>query len=242
LDGVVTRLAEVAGVHSTSTLLEGPVADTISRHATDVEADLLVMTTQGRGPQARFCLGSVSDQLVRRAGTPILFVRPLATPPNFDHVPLLQRVLIPLDGSALAESILEPVLALGDSVQTEYTLMRIVTPVGELSYGPAGGEVTGFHESLKKCKEVDDRELQRAREYLESIAERLRARSFAVNARVVLSEQPGTAILADASAPGTDLIALATHGHGGLKRLILGSVADKVLRGAETSVLVYRPE
>lgn len=53
--------------------------------------------------------------------------------------------------------------------------------------------------------------------------------------------QPATAILDEASTSGCDLIAIATHGRGGLKRLLVGSVADKVLRGAITPVLVYRP-
>jgi nucleotide-binding universal stress UspA family protein len=59
--------------------------------------------------------------------------------------------------------------------------------------------------------------------------------------RVVSHDQPAAAILDDASAHGADLIALATQGRGGLKRLLLGSVADKVVRGAATPVLVYRP-
>jgi nucleotide-binding universal stress UspA family protein len=62
-----------------------------------------------------------------------------------------------------------------------------------------------------------------------------------VQTRVVSHEQPAAAILNDASAHGADLVALATHGRGGLKRLLLGSVADKVLRGGTTPVLVCRP-
>jgi nucleotide-binding universal stress UspA family protein len=69
----------------------------------------------------------------------------------------------------------------------------------------------------------------------------LRARSLTVQTRVVLHEQPAAAILDDAQKSAVDLIALATRGRGGLKRLLLGNVADKVVRGAVTSVLVYRP-
>jgi nucleotide-binding universal stress UspA family protein len=241
VDDIATRLSAVAPVQVNSALIEGEVADAIARRATEVKADLIVMTTQGRGPLAKFWFGSVSDKLVRQAGVPILFVRPQTATPDLAQMPLLQRVMIPLDGSALAESILGPVLALGDRAQVEYTLLRVVIPVAEFSYGPAGGKITGFQEALKKCKDLDERELLRARDYLECLAERMRANSFAVNTRVVSSERPATAILDDASAHGTDLIALATHGHGGVKRLILGSVADKVLRRADTAVLVYRP-
>jgi nucleotide-binding universal stress UspA family protein len=62
-----------------------------------------------------------------------------------------------------------------------------------------------------------------------------------VHTRVVWNERPAAAILDDASAHATDLIAMATHGWGGLKRLLLGSATDKVLRGADAAVLVYRP-
>ena len=177
LDGVAVRLAAVAGVRSSSALLEGPIADAISTHATAVGADLLVMTTQGRGPLARFLLGSVSDELVRQAGVPILLVRPrAASPPDLAQEPPLRRVLVPLDGSALAESILQPVLALGDPVQTEYTLLRIVmVSTAELSYGPAGGKVTGLQESLERLRELDELGAKRAHEYLEPLAGRLRA-------------------------------------------------------------------
>ena len=80
-----------------------------------------------------------------------------------------------------------------------------------------------------------------AEDYLDQLAERFRTRSLNVQTRVVSHLRPATAILDDASAHGVDLIALATHGRGGLKRLLVGSVADKVLRSAITPVLVYRP-
>jgi nucleotide-binding universal stress UspA family protein len=241
LQDVVARLARVGGIRATSALREGPVADTIAHHAGTVGADLLVMTTQGRGPLGRFWLGSVSDELARQAGVPILFVRPQKTAPNFGVEPSIRRVLIPLDGSALAESILEPVLALWDSGRTEYTLLQIVQPTAELDYGPAGGSITGFQESLDRLRALEQQELKRAHEYLEPLAARLRARLFAVHTRAAAGERPANGILDDATLHGADLIALATRGRGGLKRLVLGSTADKVLRGADTPVLTYRP-
>jgi nucleotide-binding universal stress UspA family protein len=241
LDAIVARLAVAAGVRATSAMVEASVADAISRHATTVGADLIVMTTQGRGPLARFWFGSVSDELVRQAGVPILFVRPQEAAAELAREPLLRRVLIPLDGSALAESILQPVLALTDRAETEYTLLQVVAPVGELDYGPARGKITGFPEAIKQLHEIEKAESDRARAYLARLAAPLRARSLVVHTRVISAERPATAILNDISVHATDLITLATHGRGELKRLILGSVADKVLRGATSPVLVYRP-
>src|SRR5688572_14409378 len=142
VEGVVTLLG-VAGIQTSSVLLDGPIPIAIARHAADVGADLIVMTTQGRGPLARLWLGSVSDELVRQLDVPILFVRPENAAPDFSREPLVRRVLIPLDGSRLAERVLEPVVTLGAGTQPEYTLLRVTTPMAELSYGPAGGKITG---------------------------------------------------------------------------------------------------
>lgn len=92
LDGVVTRLMAIAGIQSNAVLLEGPVAHTISRQAAAIGANLLVMTTQGRGPLARFWLGSVADELVRQADIPVLFVRPHTAAPDFSREAIFQRV------------------------------------------------------------------------------------------------------------------------------------------------------
>ena len=82
---------------------------------------------------------------------------------------------------------------------------------------------------------------QEAEDYLERVAERLRARSLQVRTRVVADLHPAAAILREAAVSDVDLVALATHGRRGLSRLFLGSVADKVVRGAAASVLLCRP-
>jgi nucleotide-binding universal stress UspA family protein len=72
------------------------------------------------------------------------------------------------------------------------------------------------------------------------VAGRLRERSLAVQTRVVVNDQPAAAILQEAESCGADLVALETRGRGGLPRLFLGSVADKVVRGSHRAVLVHR--
>jgi nucleotide-binding universal stress UspA family protein len=85
---------------------------------------------------------------------------------------------------------------------------------------------------LTQLQDVDCQERTGAEEYLDQLAEGLRSRSLIVHTRVVSHIRPATAILDEASTHGVDLIALATQGRGGLKRLLVGSVADKVLRSA----------
>ena len=242
LDGVIQRLSEVTNVSLSSVLLDGLVTGAINRHAMESGVDLVVMTTQGRGPVARFWLGSVADRLVRQLTIPILFVRPQEVDADLTQEPKFGRMLIPLDGSQLAEQILEPAAALAAATNAEVTLLRVVQQFTPESYDPDSGRVSGIRPALlTQLQEVDRQEWKRAEDYLDQLAERLRTRSLTVETRVVSHVRPATAILDDASTHGVDLIALATHGRGGLKRLLVGSVADKVLRGATTPVLVYRP-
>jgi nucleotide-binding universal stress UspA family protein len=235
LAAVDRRLADRAGVAVDTALLGGPVADALQEYAAASGADLVVMTTHGRGPLTRFWLGSVADRLVRLLPLPILLVRPREDAPPWEDPPALRRVLIPLDGSGLAERILEPALALGDLMRAEYTLLRVVQPVPPLGLG--------FPGSVPYVREPSAPQptLGEARAYLDGVAKRLRARSRTVHTRVLVAPQAAAAILDEARAEGSQLLALATHGRGGLKRLLLGSVADKVLREASIPVLVQRP-
>jgi nucleotide-binding universal stress UspA family protein len=241
LADVVARIESADGIRATAALREGPIAEAIAHHAAAVKADLLVMTTQGRGPLGRFWLGSVSDELVREHGIPILLVPPKPSAPSFAQQPGIRRVLVPLDGSQLAELVLEPLLALWDPAQTEYTLLRIVTPAAEPNYSTAAAALAGLRDSASQLQDRDEAESKRAHAYLEQLAAQLRTRSFNVRTLVIPNERPANGILDAVTVHGADLIALATRGRGGLRRLILGSVADKVLRGAEIPVLTYRP-
>ena len=85
-----------------------------------------------------------------------------------------------------------------------------------------------------------EQEQLEARGYLERIAEPLRTKSLKVQTRVLSHDQPAVAILDEVKARRADLVALATHGRSGLPRLFLGSVADKVVRGASVPVLAAR--
>jgi nucleotide-binding universal stress UspA family protein len=126
---------------------------------------------------------------------------------------VLENALVALDGSALAERVLGPALDLVRLVQGRCTLLRVA-------------EVTQEAE---------------ARAYLEKTARPLRGEGIAVETRVVVAPRAAEAILEEADKQRCGVIALATHGRGGVRRMLLGSVADEVIHGAATPVLVYRP-
>ena len=123
---------------------------------------------------------------------------------------------------------------------TRYTLLRVVMPMAELNYSSAAAAYTGLRETLKQLQELDQAESNGCTR-ISNISHRTVAQDhLPCNMRVIMNDRPATAILDEASAHRDDLIALATRGRGGLKRFVLGSVADKVLR-ADRAVLVYRP-
>jgi nucleotide-binding universal stress UspA family protein len=229
LDAVVKRLGVVTGVPVTSALLEGPVpAAVLAEYAVSARADLVVMTTHGRGPLTRAWLGSVADELIRLAPAPVLLVRPREAAPGLAQEPVLRHILIPLDGAPLAERILEPAVELGNLMQADYTLLRVVA-AGPVGPGPA-----------EECKPPIEQLRVEALAYLRHVAEGLQGRGLPIRTQVAVGHHPAVAILDEAQARAVDLIALETHGRRGLRRLVLGSVADKVVRGACTPVLVHR--
>jgi nucleotide-binding universal stress UspA family protein len=241
LNEIVQRVSANTEISLSSAVLEGLVPGAIERHVTESGIDLVVMTTQGRGPLARFWLGSVADRLVRQLTIPILFVRAHGEELDLTNEPKIGRVLIPLDRSLLAEQILDPAAAIAAATNAKVTLLAVAHQFTPETDASEGRSVSGIRpELLAQMRDIDRQERARAEDYLHQLAERLKTR-LPVETQVISHGQPATAILNEASALRTDLIALATHGRGGLRRVLLGSVADKVLRAATCSVLVYRP-
>ena len=94
---------------------------------------------------------------------------------------------------------------------------------------------------MEKMDALQENIKEQAGTYLDSVAAKLRAQGLTVNTKVDIDEQPAHAILTDAEETPTDIIAIETHGRSGLSRFFLGSVADKVVRGAHVPVLLHRP-
>jgi nucleotide-binding universal stress UspA family protein len=233
LEEIARRAAEEAPLATTSTVMSGMVADGILSHAQSKAADLVVMTTHGRGPVSRAFLGSVADELMRRVSTPVLVVRPQQLEPDKLAQAELRQVLVPVDLSPLAEQILEPVLRLARLTGAAITLLNALEPPHY--HGPDAGPV-----ALGAALAHEQRHAEEAGAYLERLADRLRGQGLVVRTRLVRGQHAATAIVEESGA-GYDLVALSTRGRGGVKRMLLGSVADKVVRGASIPILVYCP-
>lgn len=234
LEELSRRLSKISSVAVKPALLEGQdVIETLCAAASN-GTDLVVMATHGRGPLGRLFLGSVADQLVQRLSVPLLLARGHQAPADLTGDPFPRHILVPLDGSRLAEQILEPALALGSLTRAEHTLLQVLPFQSDFSLGFAGSVILG--------PAGDQRRIQ-ARRYFRRLSEKLGDRGPRVRTRIVHDEQSTPkAILDFARTRDVDLIALATRGRGGLARVFRGSVADRVVRGASVPVLLYRPD
>ena len=232
----LTRLAErVEGEHpvrATASVEEGPVAETLARRALEVDADLVTMTAHhpaGIGPT---WLTSTADAVLRRADVPVLVVRRVeGREPQAAAAFPPRRVLIPLDGSAAAESILDAAVAVGGN-EAKYVLAGSIDadPVNALT-----AEIVGFERDT--AAEFRARVLA----YLERVARSLRARGLHVETKAVHGPDLAGAILDYAKAYRADLIALAMPGRDLEERLVAGAVAEDVVRGTSVPVLLRRP-
>lgn len=236
LEAVRDRLI-AEGYTVSCTLLDGTVAVALADYAAASQPDLVVMTTHGRGALSRLWLGSVADRFIRSCCVPTLLVRPQAAgriaaqkPDGASH-----RMLIPLDGSALAEQIVKPACAVGELLAAEYYLVQVVEPLNSSPWRMAGTPAAGEYAHTQPQRHA-------AQAYLHGIASTLRDAGHQVQVHVDVATQPARAILEMADSYAVDIIALATHGHGGLQRLLVGSVADKVVRSTELPVLVLHPQ
>jgi nucleotide-binding universal stress UspA family protein len=191
-------------------------------------ADLIVMSTHGRGGLSRMLYGSVADQVLRRATIPVLLVPSIVEHAWPAEGPL--SLLVPLDGSELAAEALQSADLLTESFGSTLTLLRVVQPPPYPLYGD--GYVYMPYDP--------EAELARARQYLEEQAARIGAGGKPVNTQVAVGE-PARVIGEIAREQDVDVVVMATHGHGGLSRLILGSVATATLRHTTAPLLLVRP-
>ncbi|KAF0246529.1 MAG: UspA domain [Planctomycetota bacterium] len=206
--------ARVTDVPVKTMLKEGLPADVILREAKS--RDLVVMTTHGRSGVSRLVLGSVTEKVIRLSPVPVLVVRPrrgtlkaAATAAGR----MFHDIVVPLDGSDLSREAVAP-LAAGLASDTRLHLLTIVR---------AG---------------ATEEEANAAGDWLAGRAAALEARGLAAVTRLVNHDSPAEGIAAYAEHNDCGLIVMSTHGAGGLREWMLGSVTDQVIRRGPVPVLV----
>ena len=193
--------------------------------------DLLVMVSHGRGGLGRWFLGSVAEAVIRRATVPVFLVRASETSASS---PAVQRIVVPLDGSALAEEALPTARALAERLHVPVHLLTVI----HVSAGTAL-ELATAAVSASRLEETLIRLFTEAETCLANADERVRQSGVTVTTEV-RHGSPGPTIV-DATQPG-DLIVMTSHGHSGFARWMLGSVAEAVVRRSTVPVLLVRAE
>jgi nucleotide-binding universal stress UspA family protein len=211
----------------------GRPADEILAFVGEVGGDLIVMSTHGRSGISRWVFGTVADRVLHGATCPVLLVRAGQVRSSTPY----QSILVPLDGSALAEQVLPYVKALVRSNHTRVHLISVMTagmvdrPVTLLTSYPPGLQLAA------PALQYVEAQLQA---YLRSVAAALREIGAIVHV-AVRQGAPADEILAYAAEVEVDLIGMTTHGLSGASRWVYGNVAGKVLQGAHCPVLLVRP-
>lgn len=219
--------------------LSGDIAATLQEYVARLGATLVVMTSHGRGGFSRAWLGSVADGLVHGSTAPLLLLRPATSAHERapeTREPLFQHILVPLDGSLRGAEVLRHATTVGTPGETEYLLVTVLKPLIAWDLIQAAPMSTApTRDPLLTGMEA------RARSYLARVAAPLRKHGFTVSTHTVVGGQIGPAVLDFARSKAADLIVLSSRVHSTTERLLIGSVADKVVRGATVPVLVCGP-
>jgi nucleotide-binding universal stress UspA family protein len=215
----------------------GSVAEALRQSARAQGADVLVMATHGRSGLGRWLYGSVADAVLRHAEVPVLLVP--ATGGCRWSPGAGQRILVPLDGSPLALAALPAAAALAAALRADLHLLRVIEPPVSLRAWDHTYTSPAFDPTIDAPYDPAA-EVAGATKYLEGVAASLRAQGHPVQVSAEVGLVAPT-IAAVAEAQRASAIAMATHGRGGLARLVLGSVATGVLHRAGVPLLLVRP-
>jgi nucleotide-binding universal stress UspA family protein len=243
---IVAASAVLTGIPTTTEAMFGLPAQCILATAESREVDLIVMCSHGRTGLTRWALGSVAHTLAHESTVPTLVLRDSKSASLLSSTGIARPLcaLVPLDGSELSEAALMPaarlVTALAASAQGALHLAQVVTSI------PAMAE-----ESF-----ADEINEESARIYLRKVTERLQSTmknlKFSVTSSVVFEKDVSSALLhleehgsegkEVQDRGGCDLIAISTHGRGGLERWVMGSVTDRLLTSTKLPMLIVRPQ
>jgi nucleotide-binding universal stress UspA family protein len=218
---------------STSHVVErGPAAEAILDYSAQMDILQIVMATHGYSGIKRWTHGSVAERVVQATSVPVLLVRAqekdAAT--GWQKPTQCRRILVPLDGSGMAEQVLPTATSVARALDAELCLFQV--PIVH-AYGWLTGEWFLPVQGVLATAEQD------ADAYLSHVAGRLREQNLRV-ATATMIGSVAASIVEYAEANQVDLIAMCTHGRTGLARWTLGSVADHVLRAGSTPILLVR--
>ena len=218
-----------AGTKIQCSVAPGNPAEVIVDKAAEHRTNLIAMSTHGRSGINRWLIGSVADKVLHGAANPLLLVR-AGESAAVPGAALWRRIIVPLDGSSLAETVIPHVMDLARPLGLEIVLLRVFgvpTPVFAEDYGP-------YVEEL--WTQLEDE----AQKYLTQNKQQLLAQGLA-NVTTIATAGFAAEKIIDAARQRKDaLVAMCTHGRSGVNRWVMGSVTDRVVRHGGEPVLIIR--
>ncbi len=214
-------------------IYNGRAAEVILDSAASNAGTLITMATHGLSGGQRWLLGRVSQKVLQASVNPLLLIRPM-DPMRSSHEARLTTVIVPLDGSHLAEKIFPHIVYLAKRLELPVVLIRTYTL-------PTAGYflATGF--SPPAMDEVGGKIEREIKDYLQAQEEELQALGIAKVSSVVVEGRGPEAIIDLARRTNDSLVAMSTHGRSGIGRWVLGGVTDRVVCYGGGPVLVIRP-
>lgn len=223
---------------ATAKVIFGKVADTIADFASKNKMDLIVMATHGHSGVSRWLYGSVADKVVHEVKVPVWLVKAASCHKASYAMNRKLHILVPLDGSDVAESVLKPLKEINKQFpnnKQDIILTRVCeifsTPVG---YPPplsmSWKEYLAYEK--KRCMTI-------CKDYLSGVQEKLSKSGIKTRVEVP-SGNPAEVLIDYINNNTIDLVLISTHGRTGFSKWAFGSIAEKVLKGSESPVLLIR--
>jgi len=214
------------GIRGECCVHEGSVPEIVCDFAKGNEIDLIAMSTHGRRGVKRWALGSVADKVIQTSSVPVLLNRITGKKVTSSHY---KNILIPVDGSHFSENVFPQARYLVELFKAKVWFLHVID--------------THLVESFTALKdniiEEDGKSIENIQNYFSTIEKRVKETQVAYEL-VIKKGNPAETICDFAKENEIDLIAMSTHGRGGIARWALGSVADKVVQSSSKPVLLIR--
>ncbi len=223
------------GIKASPLVVQGNAADEILDFAEKNDIDLIIISAYGHTGPGIWPLGSITSKILQKSCIPLLLIRSRELEAVLREKEL-RKILVPLDGSQFAESIVPYVEDLTEGIDNEVILIRVT----EQAQIPDVVRYTAGFDGKKYEEEITAKAEKKAKSYLSKKESALRNKGVKVSSASLLG-MPAQTILQYAEDNSVSLIALSTHGFSGITKWAYGSVASKIIESSSKPVLLVRP-
>jgi nucleotide-binding universal stress UspA family protein len=220
-------------------ILQGNPAEQIVEYADKEGIGLIVIATHGQSGIKRWALGSVADRVVRATTKPVALIRAKGARADVRETGVLNRALVPLDGSKEGEAVIPYIEELASRLKVKVILLQV------LATGYQTANVQGYYDYITFSEKQMESARAYAGDYLNKVGDRLKQKGITVDIEIrttidIKSVNDAEEIINYADKTRVDLVAMSTHGRSGFGRFVFGSVADRVLHEGNTPLLLVR--